>query len=380
VDSLIFRTTGRQRRNLLIGAVLLTGVAAPVDAAVAASHAHLSGQALTYLIALGVAALIYLYACVAYAAARTECALTGIRTWGLGGRRSCPWAEVADIFPRRSHRTSIVVVATTGGRHFWLGAPVDGGIMPDPEFAAKIGQIRDYWNRAVTINPPEGLTTLEWLRGSGLGPGVRAAADAGPGPWLKFLLAITRLPVLLSLALVFVIVVLPFTLRDIGPAWSAHLGHGQPGIFTADTETCSKTCSWYGTFISDTGYTRPDVLFGSGNHISHAGDQAAAIDTGDSKVVYPAGGGTDWILLTGLLAAEIATMIGVPIYLFRKLRRWQARHTPPLADERPGHHTRLPARSVRTRLGRPAAQIGGYLKPVCGKPGWHGSLASLTCS
>jgi len=153
-------------------------------------------------------------------------------------------------------------------------------------------------------------------------------ASIGTRRGLSILLGVTRPWVLLTVALAFALAVLPFTLRDIGPAWSAHLGHGEPGIFIAYTETCSRSCSWYGNFTADSGYTRTDVLLASGNQVSHAGEVVAAVDTGDPKVVYPSGGGTDWILLTAVLAAEATAIVCVPLYLMRKLKRRRRRVMP----------------------------------------------------
>ena len=151
------------------------------------------------------------------------------------------------------------------------------------------------------------------------------AAFTGSRRGLYVLLGFARLWVLLTLTLAFALAVLPFTLRDVGPSWSAHLGHGEPGIFTAYAKSCSSTCSWYGDFTADSGYTRTDVLLASGTQVSYVGDDVAAVDTGDPKVVYPAGGGTDWIWLTAVLAAQATAIICVPIYLARKLRRRASR-------------------------------------------------------
>ena len=151
------------------------------------------------------------------------------------------------------------------------------------------------------------------------------SAFTGTRRGLYVLLGFARLWVALTLALAFALVVLPFTLRDVGPAWSAHLGHGEPGIFTAYAKSCSSTCSWYGDFTADSGYTRTDVGLASGTQVSYVGDGVAAVDTGDPKVVYPAGGGTDWIWLTAVLAAQATAIICVPIYLARKLRRRASR-------------------------------------------------------
>ncbi len=103
---------------------------------------RLAGRAGAYATGLGIAALVYQYAFVAYSIAYTECTAKGIRTRGLAGRRDCPWTQVRDISPVSYSRNGIVVVTTASGRRFWLGAPVDGGVMRDPEFAAKVLQIR----------------------------------------------------------------------------------------------------------------------------------------------------------------------------------------------------------------------------------------------
>ena len=65
-------------------------------------------------------------------------------------------------------------------------------------------------------------------------------------------------------------------------------------------------------------------MLASGGHINHIGDEIAAFDTGDPKVVYPAGGGMDWILVTAFLVLQITAVTYVPIRLVRKLRRRRA--------------------------------------------------------
>ena len=146
VHSLTFRITSRQLRNLLIGALFITAAAVGSGIA-AADRAGPGGRTMASAVGLGIAALLYFYAVAAYAVARTECKPTGIRTRGLGGPRSCGWADMRDISVRRG-RSRIVVVTTAAGRRFWLGAPVDGGIMPDPDLAAKLAQICGYWHSA----------------------------------------------------------------------------------------------------------------------------------------------------------------------------------------------------------------------------------------
>jgi hypothetical protein len=161
VHSLTFRITSRQLRNLLIGALFLTATAVGSGIA-AADRAGPAGSTMASAVGLGIAALLYFYVVAAYAAARTECKPTGIRTRGLGGPRSCLWADVRDISVRRG-RSRIVVVTTAASRRFWLGAPVDGGIMPDPDLAAKLAQIRGYWQSAVIGTPGDAIAPVWWL-------------------------------------------------------------------------------------------------------------------------------------------------------------------------------------------------------------------------
>jgi hypothetical protein len=84
-----------------------------------------------------------------YMRAFIECTPDGARTRGLGGKRQCSRPQVADIVIRPSPGSRLVVITTKDGVRFWLGAPVDGGVMPDPEFSVKFDQIVDYCLAAV---------------------------------------------------------------------------------------------------------------------------------------------------------------------------------------------------------------------------------------
>lgn len=85
---------------------------------------------------------------------------------------------------------------------------------------------------------------------------------------------------------------------ELGPAWSAHLGHGQRGTWTVTQVLCSgKGCNDLGTFVSANG---PDIRAGIGISRGSSlgvGHSLPAIDTG-GDVVYPAGGGPDWLIYT----------------------------------------------------------------------------------
>ncbi len=151
VEELTFRITARQLRGLRTYLALLAGIIAVLTAAGLSTRA---GMLLVWDVAVGLGLAVGLYAYVMYARAFTDCTAAGIRTRGLAGQRECAWPQVADIAPAYS-RTATVMVATTGGARFRLGVPVTGGVMADPEFAAKVSQIQHYWRSAAqTAIPP----------------------------------------------------------------------------------------------------------------------------------------------------------------------------------------------------------------------------------
>lgn len=73
-----------------------------------------------------------------------------------------------------------------------------------------------------------------------------------------------------------------------GPPWSAMLGHGTRGTFTAERcEHGKYGCFWKGTFVSDDGWTvHADVGLSNGDGVTHAGQRVRALDV-DDQVVYP---------------------------------------------------------------------------------------------
>jgi hypothetical protein len=85
---------------------------------------------------------------------------------------------------------------------------------------------------------------------------------------------------------------------ELGPAWSAHLGHGQRGTWTVTQVLCSgKRCNDLGTFVSANGSDiRVGIGISRGSSLG-VGGSLPAIDTG-GDVVYPAGGGPDWLIYT----------------------------------------------------------------------------------
>ncbi len=103
---------------------------------------------------------------------------------------------------------------------------------------------------------------------------------------------------------VFCTLLLPLIASDLGPAYDAHRGRGTPGVFVATSEDCGGKggCSYTGDFRSDDGtVVRKDVGIASGSQVHDVGDASKAVDTGSDGYVYPAGGGHDWLYVTGFL-------------------------------------------------------------------------------
>lgn len=166
---LMFRVTGRQRREMLSIATVIAGAAALLAGLAAA--APNPGRLAAWAAGAGVAALITVYYAVAYATAYTECTPAGLRVRDVTWRRSLPWARLRDIAirdygspqyryrrwyrypyltPSSSKQLRIVIVTADDGARFWLGAPIDGGQgWGDPEFEHKVSQIRYYWRSSI---------------------------------------------------------------------------------------------------------------------------------------------------------------------------------------------------------------------------------------
>lgn len=125
---------------------------------------------------------------------------------------------------------------------------------------------------------------------------------------------------------------------ELGPAWSAHLGHGQPGTWTVTQVLCSaKGCNHLGTFVSANGSDiRVGIGISRGSSLG-VGSSLPAIDTGGDEV-YPAGGGPDWLIftiMTPLLILLCAVWAWtVPLAAMR--RRRAERQSPLAGRERSG--------------------------------------------
>lgn len=146
-------------------------------------------------------------------------------------------------------------------------------------------------------------------------------ADAREHPgfiWRTFVSFL--LPLLICVPLAAVIL-------DIVPSWSAKLGHGVHGTFTAQyCEHGKAGCYWDGDFVSDDGTDqRFDVGVDGDSGITAPGQQIPALDTGDRVNVYPIGGGSDWAFVT-IFAVLLLLALGfwiakVPVAAFRRAAR-----------------------------------------------------------
>lgn len=120
---------------------------------------------------------------------------------------------------------------------------------------------------------------------------------------------------------VFLAFTLPFMVRDIGPAYRAQLGHGTPGVFTATSRDCGKTCSSTGTWVADDGSkVRKGVTLATGAGAPRPGETRQAVDVGDRIAVYPRGGGWDWLLISVMLLLFTGVGCAWLYFLLRRVR------------------------------------------------------------
>lgn len=310
MQTLTIRTTAQQNGCLLLFTLGLSVFAG------AALHSHLadgdpSGRVLGLGIGAGTGAAIVGWCAVLYSRAFTECTPAGIRSHGLGPAWHCDWQDVhqINVQPGRRGPTATVVLMTSDGIVRRLGAPVAGGVMPDRTFESKVRKIRDYWHQAAgqpawPDSPPPGLEVVAYSRDR-----PRPAA------------ALVFRGVLLLMAFV-AIAAVPVAIAEGGSALLVRLGQGQPGRFTAYALACDPACSWVGSFTPrDGGHARNGLILAPGRS-PRLGRDVAAVDLDSSRVVYPAEGGSSWILLAILLAIVIGDLaLEAALMTRRRIRR-----------------------------------------------------------
>ena len=125
---------------------------------------------------------------------------------------------------------------------------------------------------------------------------------------------------------IFMAFTLPLLIHDAGPAYRAEFGHGTPGTFTAVSRDCDKSCVSTGDWRSlDGRQVRRHVTLASGAGAPHPGQTSAAVDTGDRVSVYPAGGNSDWLFITGFLTILTGVSVVWLYLVIGRLREWRVR-------------------------------------------------------
>ncbi|GIH19674.1 hypothetical protein Raf01_78460 [Rugosimonospora africana] len=148
---------------------------------------------------------------------------------------------------------------------------------------------------------------------------VRAQAQLASDWFAKWVLWRIGLPL-------FVVATLPVMIADAPPSWQARWGSSIHGTFTATRVECNKHCFWHGDFMSHDGTAqRIDVGYASGGHVDHIGQPVPALDTGDKQLVYPPGGGWDWLVILVLILAEIGAAALWVWYTLLPIMSWIAR-------------------------------------------------------
>ena len=228
----------------------------------------------------------------------------------------------------------------TDGRHIGLGAPVGGGIMPDPDFETKVAAIRQYWIRAV---------------GGQARNGGRTPIVTAPRPRLpRNIRSAGRLMLgLLTIVTLATSAAIPVAVAEGGTAARVRLGQGVPGSYTAYGISCSSACHWVGVFMpaADGRAVLDGVTIAPGAGITRLDARAPAVDTGHPGLVYPAGGGTGWIPLAIVLAIALGGwLFAASSALVTRIRR--RRRSPTVPAPAPG----TPWRAGRSEIDRPLPQ------------------------
>ncbi|NED96663.1 hypothetical protein G1H11_15240 [Phytoactinopolyspora alkaliphila] len=131
-------------------------------------------------------------------------------------------------------------------------------------------------------------------------------------------------PVLAALLLFLVV-------REVGPAYEAKFGSGTEGVFTV-VEVVRGGRGHpvpHGDFAPDDGSpVLRDVALVTGGRLE-PGDQVLAVDTGNKRGIYPADGGSDWLIITVVGAICVVGLIVWVMTVWRSIRlRGDARPGP----------------------------------------------------
>jgi hypothetical protein len=313
VETVTFRATTRQMRDLVLFTAASGAIAAVLLSVVFAGGIDPGGRLLALGLACGCCSFDALIVIVLYRRAFTTCSADLLSSRGLiGPRHSCPWDQVTDIRIRESAAgrgglTRTVTVSTTAGTEFALGAPVAGGLMPDPDFDAKVRQIRSLWQAATAGRP-----------GRQVSGRIPVYVAAGPKLPVRTVL---RGGVVVILAAT--IVMLPFAISSGGEALSIRLGSGQPGTFSPVSQTCGGSCYWVGAFRASAGSpVFSGLALVPGGNVTKAGERMPAVYPGHGGLVYPTNGGVGWIPLVLVIVTIAGCLAAIAYWTFR--RQWRA--------------------------------------------------------
>jgi len=144
VPDTTLRATPAQMRILMIAALVSTGVAVIVGCAGRSNSTAVACAAVA-----GLFAVVFLPVWLVYLAAYVRLDELGV-TSRVFRRYSCEWGDVSNIRVResvtsRGGRLYTVRVQPRTGQEFALAVPVDGGMMRDRQFRARVGVIETAW-------------------------------------------------------------------------------------------------------------------------------------------------------------------------------------------------------------------------------------------
>jgi hypothetical protein len=155
-EDLIFRLTGRQKRNQRIWAGVLAG-----STVVLAVFGILEDRLVLgwVLLMAAVITLLGSYLCFSNTRGFTECTAGGLRARTQFGRLvTCQWREVTDVRVDVSYgrgTVSRLVQVTLGGQRRVKLAVPNSTISGDADFAASARQIIGYWQTVAAAGAPD---------------------------------------------------------------------------------------------------------------------------------------------------------------------------------------------------------------------------------
>jgi hypothetical protein len=241
-----------------------------------------------------------------------------------------PWAEIAsfDVAEHGKNGESVVFVACADGRRLHTGGCTfppgpDGhsragamafGLKTDGLARSGPGQDASRTRHARTGPRQMGLSSPGWL--------TPRRAHSGH-LWTVMLFGV----VLLGAAGL----LLDGGITALGPALRASHGQGVRGRFVAETLNCGRhSCSWNGNFALPNGtVTLSNVSFNASTRDMSAGQSVAALDTGDTSMVFPVNDGTQWLSQVEQIAFGaflLAFSVFLIVYLTIRARRLGSFH------------------------------------------------------